>query len=64
MPPHGAIPPTRLTRLAFDILRGVAVAPQVEQVAEAAPEVVEAAAEEASVAAEAPVAPTPLKRRR
>ena len=53
-----------LTRLAFALLRGVAVAPQVEQVAEAAPEVVEAAAEEASVAAEAPVAPTPLKRRR
>ena len=52
-----------LTRLAFDILRGVAVAPQVEQVVEAAPEVVEPAAEEESVVATT-VAPTPLKRRR
>lgn len=53
-----------LTRLAFDILRGVAVAPQEEQVVEAATEAVETAAEEASVAVEAPVTPTPLKRRR
>ena len=61
-----------LTRLAFDILRGVAVAPQVEQVVESvaveeAPVAVEeapAAVEEAPVAVEAPVAPTPLKRRR
>jgi hypothetical protein len=63
-----------LTRLAFDILRGVAVAPQVEQVVEVAPEVVEQVEEaipevvEPVVAEESvfvtPVAPTSLKRRR